>query len=193
MKQGVKQSVDQIKPWRRTTAWWVLLIEGVVGAGLGAALLLWPAEAQGWTLLFLAIVLATQGLLTLFSLLRGKRRGNFALVRGAISLIVGMVVILMPIFGFGDRLTAAWLLAIGLLAAGVLAIVAPFFEGRASSKRGDLLMAIFLLVLGGLLVYNVVTGVAVLQILAWTLIAFGVALVGFGILARSKADAGDAP
>lgn len=191
MKQGVKQSVDQIKPWRRATAWWVLLIEGIVGAGLGAVLLLWPAEAQGWTLLFLAIVLATQGLLTLFGLLRGKRQGNFALIRGAISLIVGMVVILMPIFGFGDRLTAAWLLAIGLLAAGVLAIMAPFFEAHAS-KRGDLLMAIFLLVLGGLLVYNVVMGVDVLQILAWTLIAFGVALIGFGILARSRADAGDA-
>lgn len=191
MKQGVKQSVDQIKPWRRATAWWVLLIEGIVGAGLGAVLLLWPAEAQGWTLLFLAIVLATQGLLTLFGLLRGKRQGNFALIRGAISLIVGMVVILMPIFGFGDRLTVAWLLAIGLLAAGVLAIMAPFFEAHAS-KRGDLLMAIFLLVLGGLLVYNVVMGVDVLQILAWTLIAFGVALIGFGILARSRADAGDA-
>lgn len=191
MKQGVKQSVDQIKPWRRATAWWVLLIEGIVGAGLGVALLLWPAEAQGWTLLFLAIVLATQGLLTLFGLLRGKRQGNFALIRGAISLIIGMVVILMPIFGFGDRLTAAWLLAIGLLAAGVLAIMAPFFEAHAS-KRGDLLMAIFLLVLGGLLVYNVVTSVDVLQILAWTLIAFGVALIGFGILARSRADAGDA-
>jgi len=138
-------------------------------------------------------VLATQGLLMLFSLLRGKRQGNFALVRGAISLIIGMVVILMPIFGFGDRLAAAWLLAIGLLVAGGLAIVAPFFEGRASSKRGDLLMAVFLLVLGGLLVYNVVTGVDVLQILAWTLIAFGVALIGFGIFTRSKADAGDAP
>jgi uncharacterized membrane protein HdeD (DUF308 family) len=192
MKQGVKQSVDQIKPWRRATAWWVLLIEGIVGAGLGAALLLWPAEAQGWTLLFLAIVLATQGLLTLFGLLRGKRQGNFALIRGAISLLVGMIVILMPLFGFGDRLAAAWLLAIGLLAAGVLAIIAPFFEAHAS-KRGDLLMAIFLLVLGGLLVYNIVTGVDVLQILAWTLIAFGMALIGFGVLARSKADVGDAP
>jgi uncharacterized membrane protein HdeD (DUF308 family) len=170
----------------------VLLIEGIVGAGLGAALLLWPAEAQGWTLLFLAIVLATQGLLTLFGLLRGKRQGNFALIRGAISLLVGMIVILMPLFGFGDRLAAAWLLAIGLLAAGVLAIIAPFFEAHAS-KRGDLLMAIFLLVLGGLLVYNIVTGVDVLQILAWTLIAFGMALIGFGVLARSKADVGDAP
>jgi len=192
MKQGVKQSVEQIKPWRRTTAWWVLLIEGIVAAGLGAALLLWPAAAQGWTLLFLAIVLATQGLLIIFSLLRGKRRGNFALVRGGASLIVGMVVILMAIFSFGDRLTAAWLLAIGLLVAGGLAIVAPFFEGRASSKRGDLLMAVFLLVLGGLLVYNVATGVNVLLLLAWTLIAFGVALIALGILARSKAGDGNA-
>lgn len=192
MKQGVKQSVDQLKPWRRATAWWVLLVEGIVAAGLGAALLLWPDDAQGWTLLFLAIVLATQGLLMLFSLLRGKRQGNFALVRGAISLIIGMIVILMPIFGFGDRLTAAWLLAIGLVVAGLLAIVAPFFEGRASSKRGDLLMAIFLLVLGGLLAYNIVTGINVLLFLAWTLILFGVALIGFGILARSKADAGAA-
>lgn len=45
MKQGVKQSVHLIKPWRRATAWWALLIEGIVGAGLGVALLLWPASA----------------------------------------------------------------------------------------------------------------------------------------------------
>ncbi|HHY55785.1 MAG TPA: hypothetical protein GYA08_10150 [Chloroflexi bacterium] len=192
MKQGVKQSVDQLKPWRKTTAWWVLLIEGIVGAGLGVALLLWPADAQGWTLLFLAIVLAVQGLLALLGLLRGKRRGNFALIRGAISLIVGMVVILMAIFTVGDRLMAAWLLAAGLLAAGVLTIVAPFFEGDVGVKRGDLLMTAFLLILGGLLTYNIVTGVDVLQILAWTLIVFGAALIVFGILARSRADVAEA-
>ncbi len=192
MKQGVKQSVDQLKPWRKTTAWWVLLIEGIVGAGLGVALLLWPANAQGWTLLFLAIVLAVQGLLALLGLLRGKRRGNFALIRGAISLIVGMVVILMAIFTVGDRLMAAWLLAAGLLAAGVLTIVAPFFEGDVGVKRGDLLMTAFLLILGGLLTYNIVTGVDVLQILAWTLIVFGAALIVFGILARSRADVAEA-
>lgn len=184
--------MDQLKPWRKTTAWWVLLIEGIVGAGLGVALLLWPANAQGWTLLFLAIVLAVQGLLALLGILRGKRRGNFALIRGAISLIVGMVVILMAIFTVGDRLMAAWLLAAGLLAAGVLTIVAPFFEGDVGVKRGDLLMTAFLLILGGLLTYNIVTGVDVLQILAWTLIVFGAALIVFGILARSRADVAEA-
>lgn len=95
---------------------------------------------QGWTLLFLAIVLGDAGAVDTFGPLRGKRQGNFALMC-AISSIAGVAVILMPLFGFGLRLTAAWLLAIGLLAAGVLAIMAPFFEAHAS-KRGDLLMAI---------------------------------------------------
>lgn len=45
-------------------------------------------------------------------------------------------------------------------------MVTFLFEGRASSKHGDLLMAIFLLVLGGLLTYNIVTGINVLLFLA---------------------------
>lgn len=186
MKQGIKQSVDQIKPWRRDTAWWVLLIEGVVALGLGVAILLWPADAQGWVLLFLAILLALHGLLLLFSMLRGRRRGNFPLVRGAIGLIVGMAVILMPLFGFGDRTAAGWLLAIGLLSTGLLAVVAPFFEGGAAGRRGDLLLAVFLLILGGLLLYNLLTGVAVLQLVAWTLLGFGALLAGFGFFMRSR-------
>lgn len=121
-----------------------------------------------------------------------RPKTKHALIRGAISLIVGMVVILMAIFTVGDRLMAAWLLAAGLLAAGVLTIVAPFFEGDVGVKRGDLLMTAFLLILGGLLTYNIVTGVDVLQILAWTLIVFGAALIVFGILARSRADVAEA-
>ena len=181
MKQGIKESVNQIKPWRRDAAWWVLLTEGVVAVVLGAAIMLWPDAAQGWVLLFLAILLALHGFLLLFGLLRGRRRGNLPLVRGALGLLVGMAVIVMPIFGFGDRTAAAWLLAIGLLASGVLAIVAPFFEGRVSSRRGDLLLALFLLLLGGLLLFNVVAGVDVMQLVAWTLLGFGAVLAGFGI------------
>lgn len=81
--------MDQLKPWRRATAWWVLLVEGIVAAGLGAALYGRMMRRGGAPALLWQWCQATQGLLMLFSLLRG-RRGNFALVRGAISLIVGV-------------------------------------------------------------------------------------------------------
>ena len=192
MKPGIKQSNKQIKRWRGETAWWLLLIEGGVSAGFGICILLRPAAAQGWVLLFLAIVLALHGLLTLADFLLGRRQGNFPLVRGSIGLIIGVVIILMPLFGFGDRLMAAWLLAIGLLATGGLALVAPFIETAGGARRGGFLLAIFLLILGAIVLYNVVSGVAVLQPVAWTLVLFGAVLIGYGVFTRSKTAAAGA-
>ncbi|MFN3330913.1 MAG: hypothetical protein ACK47M_00180 [Caldilinea sp.] len=186
----MKKSVDSIKPWRRSTAWWVLLSEGLIAVGLGLSILFQPTQAQGWVLLFLAIVLAAHGLLVLLSFLVGRRQGNFPLIRGAVALIIGMAGILMPMFGFGDRLTIAWMLAVGLLVTGAMALLAPFIETSEDERRSGFLMAVFLLVLGGLLFYNVVAGADVLQILAWTLLIFGVALVGYGVVVRNRASNG---
>jgi len=187
----MKQSVDQIKPWRRSTAWWVLLIEGLVALGLGLAILFQPNQAQGWVLLFMAVLLSVHGLLTLLGFLFGRRQGNFPLIRGAIALIIGMAAILMPMFGFDDRTTIAWMLAAGLVVTGVLSVVAPFVETNQEARRGGLLMALFLVVLGVLLFYNLMTGINVLQITAWTLLIFGVGLSGYGIAARKRVDDGD--
>ncbi|MFO7633551.1 MAG: DUF308 domain-containing protein [Caldilinea sp.] len=186
MKQGIKQSVDQIKPWRRGTAWWVLLIEGIVAAGLGLLIMFRPSEAAGWVLLILASLLALHGLLTLIGFLRGQRQGRLPVIRGAIGLIVGLTVILMALFNIGDRQVAAWLLAIGMLADGVLALVAPFLEAAEDGQRGGIVMGILLLALGGLLFYNLVTGVDILQATAWTLLLFGAVLIVYSILMRRR-------
>lgn len=69
---------------------------------------------------------------------------------------------------------------------GLLAISAPFFEGGAAGRRGDLLLALFLLILGGLLLYNLLTGVVVLQFVAWTLLVFGALLTGVGFVMRPR-------
>lgn len=186
MKQGIKQSVDQIKPWRRGTAWWVLLAEGIVAVGLGLLIMFRPFEAAGWVLLILASLLALHGLLTLIGFLRGQRQGGLSVIRGAIGLIVGLTVILMALFNIGDRQVVAWLLAIGMLADGVLALVAPFLEAAEDGQRGGIVMGILLLALGGLLFYNLVTGVDILQATAWTLLLFGAVLIVYSMLMRRR-------
>jgi uncharacterized membrane protein HdeD (DUF308 family) len=186
MAKHSKRPIDQIKPWRRGTAWWVLLVEGVVAVGLGLAMVFQPAAAAGWVLLILAGVLTLHGLLTLIGFLRGRRQGRLPVIRGAIGLIVGMTVILMALFNLGDRQVAAWILAIGLLLNGVLALLAPFMEASEDGQRGNLLMGILLLVLGGLLLYNLLTAVDVLIATAWTLLLLGVALIVYSLIMRRR-------
>ncbi len=188
MPKQSKRPIDQIKPWRRGTAWWVLLVEGIVAAGLGMAMIFQPTEAAGWVLLILAGVLALHGLLTLFAFLRGRRQGKLPVIRGAIGLIVGMTVILMALFNLGDKQVAAWILAIGLLLNGALALLAPFMEASEDGQRGNLLMGILLLVLGGLLLYNLLTAVDVLIATAWTLLLLGVVLIAYSLVMRSRSS-----
>ena len=150
MKQEIKNSVEQVKPWGKRTPWWILLIEGILAIGLGIYALAMPLQAQGLVLIGLAIVLAVNGLLTLFAYLRRRRQGNLPLVRGSIGLVVGLIVILMPVFNFGSQLTAAWILAIGLILAGVMALLAVFMEA-SGSRWGNLLIAVLFAVLGGVI------------------------------------------
>lgn len=186
MKQEIKNSVEQVKPWGKRTPWWVLLVEGLLTLGLGIYALAMPLQAQGLVLIGLAIVLAVNGLLTIFGYLRGRRQGNLPLIRGSIGLVVGLIVILMPIFGFGSQLTAAWILAIGLILAGVMAFLAVFMES-AASRWGSLLIAVLFLMLGSVIIYNITTGAGIVQIAAWVLVAFGVILTGYSFVVRSSA------
>ena len=186
MKQEIKNSVEQVKPWGKRTPWWILLIEGILAIGLGIYALAMPLQAQGLVLIGLAIVLAVNGLLTLFAYLRRRRQGNLPLVRGSIGLVVGLIVILMPVFNFGSQLTAAWILAIGLILAGVMALLAVFMEA-SGSRWGNLLIAVLFAVLGGVILYNISTGAGIVQIAAWVLLAFGVILTGYSFVVRSSA------
>lgn len=186
MKQELKDSIDQVKPWSKRAPWWILLIEGIVALGLGIYALAVPEQAQGMVLLGVAIVLAVNGLLTIFGYLRGRRQGNLPLVRGSIGLVVGLIVILMPVFNFGSQLTAGWILAIGLILAGVMALLAVFMESR-TTRWGNLLVAILFLVLGGAIVYNITTEASIVQIAAWVLVAFGLLLAAYSLVVRSSA------
>lgn len=190
MKQEIKNSMEQVKPWSKRAPWWILLVEGILALGLGIYALAAPDQAQGLVLLGIAIVLAFNGLLTIFGYLRGRREGNLSLIRGSIGLAVGAIVILMPVFNFGSQLTAAWILAIGLILAGVMAFLAVFMEAKAT-RWGNLLVAILFLVLGGVIVYNITTEASIVQIAAWVLVAFGLMLTVYSFFVRSSAAKGE--
>ena len=192
MKQELKNSMEQVKPWSKRAPWWMLLIEGILALGLGIYALVVPEQAQGMVLLGIAIVLAVNGLITLFGYLRGRRQGNLSLIRGSIGLVVGLIVILMPIFSFGSQLTAAWILAIGLILAGVMAFLAVFMEAKAT-RWGNLLVAILFLILGGAIVYNITTDASIVQVAAWVLLAFGLLLTAYSFFVRSSAAKSETP
>lgn len=192
MKQELKNSMEQVKPWSRRTPWWVLLVEGILAIGLGIYALVAPQQAQGLVLFGIALVLAVNGLIAVFGGLRGRRRGNLSLIRGAIGLVVGLIVILMPVFKFGTALTAAWILAIGLILAGVMALLAIFMESKAA-RWGNLIIGVLFLVLGSVIVYNVTTGADIVQVAAWVLVAFGLLLLAYSFFVRSSAAKSETP
>ena len=192
MKQELKNSMEQVKPWSKRAPWWVLLVEGILAIGLGIYALVAPQQAQGLVLLGIALVLAVNGLLAVFSGLRGRQQGNLSLIRGAIGLAVGLIVILMPVLNFGTALTAAWILAIGLILAGVMALLAIFMEAKAA-RWGNLIIGLLFGVLGSVIVYNITTGADIVQVAAWVLLAFGLLLLAYSFFVRSSAAKSETP
>mgnify|MGYP003379764583 CR=1 FL=1 len=48
MKQEIKNSVEQVKPWGKRTPWWILLIEGILAIGLGMAAMVLALALLAW-------------------------------------------------------------------------------------------------------------------------------------------------
>ncbi len=107
-----------------TGGWWLLLLIGVLSIAAGVTILIKPGDSLATLAVIAGIFLLVDGILELAaSLVHGTQSRGMIAVLGALTAIVGVLLIRHPIQGIA---AIALLIGIWLIAVGVIRIVAAF-------------------------------------------------------------------
>ena len=114
--------------------WWVLLLEGLVGIGVGLLTLFAPGVTTLALLFYIAIWAVATGVLEIVAAIRLRKEieGEWLLVLGGL-VSVGFGVLLMAQPGAG-ALAVLWLIAAYAVAFGVVLVILSF-KARGFSQR----------------------------------------------------------
>ena len=102
--------------------WWVLLLEGVVGLIVGVLTFIWPAMTALALLYFIAAWAVVTGVLEVVAAVRRRRVISnewLLILSGALSVLFGLVLMLMPVAG---ALAVVWLIGVYAIAFGLLLV-----------------------------------------------------------------------
>jgi uncharacterized membrane protein HdeD (DUF308 family) len=171
-----KQVTESIKPWSKQAPWWILAIEAVVALGVGIYVLMESSRATTVITYALAAFLLVDGLLAIVGGLRGEAK-TFGAIRGGVGLLAGIVLLLMPVFGYGSPLMAGWLIGLALIVAGLAGLLSRLFEAGRPIRWIGVLVTLLMIALGGVYIYSVVQqSTTFLNAAGWILVAVGLAL-----------------
>ena len=115
-------------------SWWVLLLEGLLGVGIGIMTMAAPGVTALALLFYIAAWAIGIGLLEIVAAVRLRKQidGEWALVlRGLVSIALGVLLMVRP--GAG-ALAALWLIATCAVVFGALLVILSF-EARSFSRR----------------------------------------------------------
>ncbi|TDT77980.1 uncharacterized membrane protein HdeD (DUF308 family) [Litoreibacter halocynthiae] len=119
---GIIGIVDSIRYRETLSNWWLLLIEGLLGAAIGAITLLMPGITAYVLLMFVAAWSIVGGVLRIAAAirLRDHIQGEWLLVAGGLlSILFGLALIVMPHAGI---LSLTWLIGFWAIVVGVVFI-----------------------------------------------------------------------
>jgi hypothetical protein len=172
-------------PWRRGIRWWVLVIEGIIVAALGAILLLDTANAIGWVLVVTSAVLLAESILIVSENLRAgavERSQMMSLVRSGGALVAAIVVLIGVIFRM-DRATTAAVMGGALIVTGAIELMRVLFMRPAGTSLAPsgLVEGLVRLLLG-VLVFVMISTPDVIGVSGGLLIAAGIGLIAWGII-----------
>lgn len=195
---ATKDALQKTKPWSKDAAWWVLLVEGIVLAGLGLYTLLWPASAAGSLVYILALVLLIDGIMSVVRGIRRRAQRRLNFVRSGVALLGGLLVVVMPLLGSFDTGIGAWIIGITFVVLGILRVVGFFVERRSHVRFIEVVIALGMFGIGGWMVWRLITGTASVQSLVplgWLLLVLGGFMVAYSFFVRSQgqSDEPEAP
>jgi uncharacterized membrane protein HdeD (DUF308 family) len=132
---GIFAVIAGIRAAGRTTNWWVLLSEGILGIVLGVLTLVWPSITALVLLVFIAVWAVLTGIMEIAAAiqLRHEIQGEWLLaLSGALSVLWGIILFVLP--GAG-ALAIAWLIGVFAILFGI-ALIALAFRVRGIGGRG---------------------------------------------------------
>jgi uncharacterized membrane protein HdeD (DUF308 family) len=196
-----QQTMDAAKglaPWRTSLPWWVVLIEGIVLAGVGLWTVFDPGGANVTLALLLSVGLVVAGATQFWSIMRSgvsEKIDSLVSARAAVAVYAGLLVLILYfIEGALTRVAGFAVFGSAALVYGVLALVQVIRSG-GSSRRQALVEFLLFTAVGVITLWGLWAGgeniVAAIRIVGWILLIGGAALIGLAIWRWQKGDEAD--
>jgi len=183
----------QTAPWKAGQSWWIIGIEGIVALVIGVYIVADQFRASEVIRFLIAVVLLVDsaGLIVDGFRVRGLPTSPWETLRGGVGVTVaGLTLLSAWSYAIGDT-AARQLLAIGLLAYGILGIVSLIFTLRATGFKAAAIIADLLTIVLGFLLLTARPGdTGGTQLLGVVAIVGGLALLVYSWILRGDSARG---
>lgn len=184
---SVSSVASAYAPWRKGVAWWVILLQGILLAGLGIWALWKTEHAIAVILIGIGLYLVLMGIWLIFQALRGNEQGFsiFGLLASGGGMTAGLALI-MPLLVVDHRDPPTLMVAFGvaLVVIGILALMGVILERRTGrlSWMGVLRSAAYIAI-GIILIMTIrIESAEILNWIAYIAIGLGVLLIIYSLL-----------
>jgi uncharacterized membrane protein HdeD (DUF308 family) len=189
MQDISKNLARQTSPWRAGQSWWVVGVQGIIALAIGVFMLANPTRASDVIRFLIALVLLVDSLSHIFDGFRDRPLSSapWDTLRGGIGVTVAVLTLISAASDYVEDDGARQMLAIGLLAYGVLGIVSMIFTFRATGFKGAAIIADVLTIALGILLLTARSGdTSGTQLLGAVAAVGGIALLGYSWYLRGK-------
>lgn len=189
MQANTKDVARQTAPWNAWQNWWTVGVQGIIALAVGVFMLANPRGASDVIRFLIALVLLLDSLGHIVDgfRYRGLSSSPWEALRGGIGVTAAVLTLLSAGSNYVADDGARQLLAIGLLAYGVLGIVSLIFTFRSTRFNGAAIIAdVLAIVLGALLLRARSGDTSATQLLGAVAAVGGIALLGYSWYLRGK-------
>ena len=187
--QDTKDLVRQTAPWKPGQSWSVVGVQGIIALAIGVFMLANPTGASDVIRFLIALVLLLDSLSQIVDGFRDPSLSSppWDALRGGIGVTVAVLTLLSAGSDYVEDDGARQMLAIGLLAYGVLGIVSLIPTFRSTGFKGAAIIADVLTIMLGILLLTARSGdTRGTQLLGAVAAVGGIALLGYSWYLRGK-------
>src|SRR5215217_2553743 len=187
--QDTKDLVRQTAPWKPGQSWAVVGVQGIIALAIGVFMLANPTGASDVIRFLIALVLLLDSLGHIVDGFRDRSLSSspWDTLRGGIGVTVAVLTLISAGSDYVEDDGARQLLAIGLLAYGVLGIISIIFTIRSPGFKGGAIIADVLTIALGVLLLSARSGdTRGTQLLGVVAAVGGIALLAYSWYLRGK-------
>jgi len=191
--------VHRGNPFRSDTTWRVVLIQGLLALGIGLYALLAEESARHTIVLLIGLFLLLNGLHLAWEALTDSGNGGddmdrYRLVRAAIGIVTGLIVVIDRFQDFISLDAARVVAGIGLIGMGIVTLIGIVATREALGWRiAALGSAVLLAAWGGVVLYQASNESGASEFIGWGAIAIGVAMIAIAGYRRQRSPGDTAP
>lgn len=189
MQDIAKDVARQTAPWKAGQSWWVVGVEGIIALVVGVYIVTDPIGASDLIRFLIAVVLLVDSAGHIIDGFRGRGVSSapWETLRGGIGATVAILTLLSAWSDFVENAGARQMLAIGLLAYGIIGIVSLIFTFRETGFNVAAAIADVLTIVLGILLLTARSGdTGSTRLLGAAAIVGGLALLGYSWYLRGR-------